>query len=168
VEVVSSQDAAKAGMTQLLQGERIGRQGVLRLGCCAVIFDAPRKKALLTRRADNGRWCLPGGHVESGETVIEACEREVLEETGLAIKVTRLIGVYSNADLLAIYPDGQKVQVVVLSFEAEVQGGTPRLSPETTDFGYFSPTEMDDLSMHGRHRERVEHALLERAAPIIS
>ncbi len=38
----------------------------------------------LTRRADNGQWCLPGGHVDPGETVAESCRREVEEETGCA------------------------------------------------------------------------------------
>lgn len=155
-------------MTQLIEGDRIGREGILHLGCCAVIFDGERKRAFLTRREDNGHWCLPGGHVEPGESVTEACQREVLEETGLEIRVRRLVGVYSNADLLVVYPGGQKFQIVVLSFEADVIGGSPRLSPETTGFGYFDLDQMAGLQMHGRHRERVEHALLNRASPIVA
>jgi len=155
-------------VTQLPEGDRIGREGTLRLGCCAVIFDSDRNRAFLTRREDNGRWCLPGGHVQPGESVTEACQREVLEETGLEVRTTRLVGVYSNVDLLAVYPDGTKVQVVVLSFEVEVIGGSPRLSPETTDFGYFDLDQMAHLAMHGRHRQRVEHALLNRTSPIVA
>lgn len=86
--------------TQVLYGERFGKQGELRVGCSATIFDEKREKVLLTRRADNGRWCLPGGRMESGESAAEACEREVLEETGLTVRVTRLVGVYSNPDQL--------------------------------------------------------------------
>jgi ADP-ribose pyrophosphatase YjhB (NUDIX family) len=44
------------------------------LGCSAAIFDE-RGRILLTRRADNGQWCLPGGRMESGESAAEACER---------------------------------------------------------------------------------------------
>ena len=145
--------------TQVLYGERLGKQGQLRLGCSAIIFDEKREKVLLTRRADNGRWCLPGGGMESGESAAEACEREVLEETGLTVRVKRLIGVYSNPDQLVIYPDGNKAYFVVLSFEAEVMDGKLSLSDETTGFGYFSLKEMEGMSMHGQHTQRVEDAL---------
>ena len=67
-------------MTKVLYGERISRQGKLRLGCSASIFDE-QGRVFLTRRADNGQWCLPGGGMEAGESVTEACEREVWEET---------------------------------------------------------------------------------------
>lgn len=145
--------------TQVLYGERLGKQGTLRLGCSAIIFDEKREKVLLTRRADNGRWCLPGGGMESGESVAEACEREILEETGLTVRVKRLIGVYSNPDQLVIYPDGKKAFFVVLSFEAEVMDGELSLSDETTELGYFSVPEMESMPMHGQHKQRVEDAL---------
>jgi len=154
-------------MTQILFGDRIGKSGELRLGACAVIFDEKREKILLTRRSDNGLWCLPGGKMESGETVEECCQREVFEETGLEIKTQRLIGVYSNRDQLVIYPDGNKVQIVVLSFEAVATGGKLGLSNETTDAAFFSPLEMESMPMHGHHMERVNDALLNLDPPII-
>lgn len=55
----------------VLIGERIGRLGKIRLGCSAAIFDESGTKVLLTQRADNGEWCLPGGLVEPGESVEE-------------------------------------------------------------------------------------------------
>ena len=75
-------------MSTLRFGNRIGKQGVLRPGASALIFDQAREKVLLTRREDNGRWCLPGGGMDSGESAAEACAREVLEETGLQVLVT--------------------------------------------------------------------------------
>ncbi|GAB4459123.1 MAG: NUDIX domain-containing protein [Anaerolineales bacterium] len=141
-------------MTQILYGNRIARQGKLRLGCSAAIFDA-QGRILLTRRADNGQWCLPGGGMEAGESAAEACEREVWEETGLSVRVKRLVGVYSHPDQLAVYPDGNKAHIVVLHFEAEVVGGELGLSEETTDFGYFTLEEVQTLDMLGRHKERI-------------
>jgi 8-oxo-dGTP pyrophosphatase MutT (NUDIX family) len=141
-------------MTQILYGERIAKQGKIRLGCSAAIFDEGGR-VLLTKRQDNGQWCLPGGGVEAGESVVEACEREVLEETGLSVRVKRLVGVYSHPDQLAVYPDGNKTHFIVLHFEAEILGGELGLSDETTDFGYFSMDEIEGLEMLGRHKERI-------------
>jgi len=141
-------------MTQILYGDRIGAQGKLRLGCSAAILDE-KGRILLTKRQDNGQWCLPGGGMDSGESAVEACEREVLEETGLSVKVKRLVGVYSHPDQLAVYSKTDKFQIVALHFEAVIIGGELGLSDETSDFGYFALKEVEGLEMLGRHKERI-------------
>ncbi|HNC10100.1 MAG TPA: NUDIX domain-containing protein [Anaerolineales bacterium] len=153
-------------MTQVIYGPRLGKEGNIRVGCSAVIFDETRQKVLLTQRADNGRWCLPGGQLEAGESVAEACEREVWEETGLTVRAKRLAGVYSNPDQLVIYPDGNKAFFVVLNFEVEIISGELGLSNETTAFGFYSLQEMESMPMHGEHKSRVEDAMLS-ANPVI-
>ncbi|MCL4529853.1 MAG: NUDIX domain-containing protein [Chloroflexi bacterium] len=153
-------------MTQVIYGNRITQGAELRIGSCAIIFDETRTKVFLTRRKDNGLWCLPGGKMESGETIEECCQREVLEETHLEIQPKRLTGVYSNRDQLVIYPDGNKVQIIVLSFETEIVGGKVGLSDEIIEFGYFSMDEIESMPMHGRHKERIEDALLNQTIPI--
>lgn len=154
-------------MTQVLYGERLGKEGQLRFGCSAVIFNADRSKALLTRRTDNGLWCIPGGAMEAGESAAEACIREVWEETGLHVAVKRLIGIYSNPHQLVVYPDGNKAHIVVMSFEVEVVGGELGLSNETTAAGFYTVQEMETMPMHGKHKERVEDALLNLAEALI-
>jgi ADP-ribose pyrophosphatase YjhB (NUDIX family) len=154
-------------VTRVIYGDRIGKAGELRLGSCAVIFDEDRRRVLLTRRMDNGLWCLPGGKMESGESIEECCRREVFEETGLEVRLRRLIAIYSNRDQLVIYPDDHKVQIVVLSFEAEITGGKLGLSNETTAAAYFTVSDMESMPMHGRHLERVKDALLDQSTPII-
>ena len=153
-------------MTEVLYGPRLGREGKIRLGTSAIIFDNKRK-FLLTQRSDNHRWCLPGGAVESGESVAEACEREVLEETGLNVRVKRLIGVYSHADQLVVYKDGNKAQIVAIHFEVEIIGGELGLSDEITDFGYFTVEEMENLPMMGLHKERVLDSLADLREAVI-
>ncbi len=153
-------------MTQILYGDRLGKQGQLRLGCTAIIF-GDDKRILLTRRTDNGQWCLPGGAMDSGESAAEACEREVWEETGLHVRAKRLVGVYSDPNQLIVYPDGNKVFVVALSFEAEIIGGELGLSNETTDAGFFTMTEMETMPMLGNHKSRVQDALLNQAEAFI-
>ncbi|HEY3476090.1 MAG TPA: NUDIX domain-containing protein [Anaerolineales bacterium] len=141
-------------MTQVLYGEGLGKQGEIRLGCSAAIFDEDGR-IFLTRRADNGQWCLPGGRMEAGESVAEACEREVWEETGLKVRARRLVGVYSHPDQLVVYPDGNKAHIVALHLEVEVIAGEPILSDETTEFGYFTLQEIERLEIFGRHKERI-------------
>jgi ADP-ribose pyrophosphatase YjhB (NUDIX family) len=147
-------------VAKIIEGERIGKQAELIIGCSAIIFDQKGEKILLTRRADNSRWCLPGGQMEAGESLVETCIREIREETGLHIKVGRLIGVYSTPHRIIEYADGNRCQLVSHSFEAEITSGELALSDETTEFGYFSPIEIADLDLMEHHRERIADALL--------
>jgi 8-oxo-dGTP diphosphatase len=64
---------------------------------CAV-FDAQGRVLLIRRKHPpfEGRYALPGGFVDVGETVEAACRRELKEETGLKVGALKLIGVYSE------------------------------------------------------------------------
>ena len=151
-------------MAKLIQGDRVGRNGVLRPGAAAIIFDDSRQRVLLTRRTDNGRWCLPGGGMDPGESAEEACIREVLEETGLRVQVTRLIGVYTSPHLVVEYPDGNLVQPVAFSFEAQVTDGELQLSDETTDYGYIPVDELHSVDVMENHLQRIQDALRNQVA----
>lgn len=146
-------------MAKVIQGDRIGKLAELRVGCSALIFDPARERVLLTRRSDNGRWCLPGGGMDPGESAVEACAREVLEETGLVVQVGKLVGVYSTPDLMIEYADGNKIQPVALSFEAEPIGGALGLSDETTEVGYFTLDEIKNMDVMEHHPQRIHDAL---------
>src|SRR5512146_617709 len=154
-------------MAQVLYGDRIGQEGELRVGRCAVIFDEEREKVLLTKRSDNGLWCLPGGSMEPGESIEECCRREVMEETGLDVELKRLIAVYSNRDQLVVYKDDTKVQFVIMSFEAQIAGGMLGLSNETTDAGFFSMAEIETMEIHDRHKDRILDALANHPTPLL-
>jgi ADP-ribose pyrophosphatase YjhB (NUDIX family) len=99
--------------------------------------------------------------------VAAACEREVFEETGLTVRVKRLVGVYSHPDQLVVYRDGNKAFMVAIHFEAEILSGEPGLSHETTDFGYFTLAEIEHLEMLGRHMERIVDSLAHQPEAII-
>jgi 8-oxo-dGTP pyrophosphatase MutT (NUDIX family) len=154
-------------MAKLIFGDRISAEAQLRTGCSATIFDEARRRILLTRRADNGRWCLPGGGCEPGESVEETCIRETWEETGLRVRVVKLIGVYSSPDMIVEYADGGRWQIVALSFEAEVIGGELGLSDETTAYGYYSRGEMANLDVMPHHLRRIDDALAAQALAFI-
>ena len=122
-------------MSELIQGDRVARGATLRPGASVLIFDQRREQVLLTRRTDNGLWCLPGGGMDPGESAEEACIREALEETGLQVRVTKLVGVYTSPNIVVQYADGNRIQPVAFSFEAEIVGGELGLSDETTAYG---------------------------------
>ena len=105
--------------------------------------------------------------MEPGESAAETCEREVLEETGLSVRVRRLVGIYSHSDQLIVYPDGGRFQIVALHFEAEITGGKLGLSNETSDFGYFTLQEIEGMEMFDRHKERIIDTLENRADAFI-
>jgi 8-oxo-dGTP pyrophosphatase MutT (NUDIX family) len=154
-------------MANYLYGERIGATAELKVGCSAIVWDEDRTKLLLTQRTDNGRWCLPGGALDSGESVEECCVREVLEETGLVVQIERLVGVYSTPHRITTYADGNRYQIIALSFEAKPVGSEITLSDETTDIGYFSLDEIQHLDVMEPHLERIEDARLQQSPTII-
>jgi len=154
-------------MATVVAGERVGTQGTLAVSCSAALFDATQHRVLLTRRADNGRWCLPGGRMDPGESVAEACAREVLEETGLRVTVGRLIGVYTSPHYILAYPDGNRWQVVGFHLEATPVGGELRLSDETTENGYFTPDEITAMDVMETDRERLADTFAAQLATFV-
>src|SRR5436190_8238823 len=152
---------------QILQGGRIGKTAELVIGCAAIIFDDAHEKILLTRRSDNGRWCLPGGRMEAGESASECCIRETREETQLDVEIVRLVGVYSSPDMVIQYKDGNRRQVVAMSFECRVIRGTSGLSDETTEVGWFTPKQIETMDLVELHRQRIPDALEGRTEAFI-
>jgi ADP-ribose pyrophosphatase YjhB (NUDIX family) len=144
--------------TRIIRGERITKHCELRIGCSAVIFAPDRAKILLTRRTDNHLWSLPGGAMDPGESAAETCVREVLEETGLQVTIVRLVGVYSSPDWLVEYQDGNRVQIVAMSFEAQPVEGQLTTNREVSEFGYFSKQEIEGLELMQNHHQRIEDA----------
>src|SRR3954462_5491142 len=153
---------------QILRGNRIGRGTSLMVGAAAVIFESvQREKILLTRRSDNGKWCLPGGRMESGESISETCVREVREETGLHVEVRKLVGVYTSPDWIVQYKDGNRHQLVAMCFICEIVGGELGLSNETTEFGWFTPQQIATMDLVEHHAQRIADALADRTEAFI-
>lgn len=127
-----------------------------RIGAFAVISDSAGQ-VLLSRRSDSGWWNLPGGGVEPHESATEGVVREVLEETGLDVTVSRLVGVYSKP---------QKHEIVLV-FACQVVGGSLEPSEEAEEHRWFSPDMLPQEHFLPKHRERLEDALRHEAAAVI-
>ena len=132
----------------------------------AVIFDA-RRRLLLQQRSDGGQWGLPGGSLEIGESVKEGVIREVREETGLAVAVRRLIGIYSEPRRQVVrYPDGNVWHYVNVCFECVVRGGVLTTCDETLALRWVMPTRLP-ATLLDNHRIRIRDARQRRTAAFI-
>lgn len=99
-----------------------------------------------------GLWSLPGGYVDRGEQVARAAEREVMEETGLEVRVEGVVGVYSQS--------GHPVILVV--YDSVIVGGVLQPGEEASDARFFPLEDLPELAferdatvLHDwkRHRE---------------
>src|SRR5580704_13610523 len=80
-------------------------------------------RVLLIRRADNGMWALPGGFHDLNETPATCAIRECLEETGLYIRITGLLGVFSSNRYPEInYPHKGGKYVHILFLAEKIDG----------------------------------------------
>jgi 8-oxo-dGTP diphosphatase len=121
-----------------------------KLGVMVAVLDGGR--VLLTRRHDFPVWCLPGGAIDPGESAAAAAVREVREETGLEVELTRLVGVYSRPRWS---PEGNHEVL----YAARVAGGMLlRATSETTDAAFVAPRELPQ-SLIWWHRQRIADAL---------
>ena len=101
-------------------------------------------EVLLQRRGDSNRWGFPGGAIEPGETPEMTAIRETKEETGLDVSVGRLIGVYTDPDM--IYPNGDRAQSIVIAYELHTVCGELTCDrDETLELKYFSKEEKPQL-----------------------
>ncbi len=133
---------------------------------CAFVLDE-EGRILFQRRSDNGRWCLPGGAIELGETAEQAAVREVREETGYDIEILRLIGVYSDPSHTTIsYPDGNTVSYVALSFEGRIIGGRPTISDETLEVAWAHPSDLPKSVLPG-HVVRIGDGIANVQLPFV-
>ena len=128
-----------------------------KVGASAVIFN-DAGQVLLTRRSDNGLWCVPGGHMDMDETIQRTAIREAKEETGLDVEIEQLSGMYNVQYPADYFPERKKRPVFVVTFRCKVIGGELTLNDEVTEFGWFDPQDLpDDLLLY--QDQRVNDAL---------
>jgi ADP-ribose pyrophosphatase YjhB (NUDIX family) len=134
---------------------KIGQDLLWMPGVTAVVLNASGE-LLLVKRTDNGRWTLPGGWLEPGEEPADGVTREVLEETGVHVRVERLLSVLVLRP--HTYPNGDNVQSLDLAFRCAAVGGNARANDdESTDVRWFSLEALPNLPQ--RQANTVDRAL---------
>lgn len=132
---------------------------VPRLTVDALIRDR-KGRLLLIRRGHppfQGRWALPGGFCDWGETTEQCGAREAKEETGLTVKVGELLGVYSKPGR---DPRGQTVTVL---YACRPIRGTAVGGDDAAEARWFTPAELRTLPFAFDHRAIVMEHLRRRA-----
>jgi 8-oxo-dGTP diphosphatase len=112
----------------------------------AFVFIRKGETILLVKQSYGEQyWSLPGGVMEDGESIDQAAIREVKEETGLDIRLGKLIGVYSKPGEGAL----------ALTFEGFIEGSELEADNEAIDVRYFPLTHLPD-NIRAHLRQRVE------------
>lgn len=136
---------------------KIGHELLPVIGVTAIVINGAGE-ILLQRRSDNGTWALPGGLIEPGEHPGDAVIREVWEETGVTVRPERIIGIYSGADYMIRYPNGDESVVLSVSFVCRPVEGEPHVhDDESLEVRYFAPDALPPLLE--RHQYRIQRAL---------
>jgi len=108
----------------------------------AVVTDASGRLLLVRRGREpgRGRWSVPGGRVEAGESFAAAAAREVREETGLEVEI--------GVELLAArIPAGDGDEFDVHDFAATVTGGTLMVGDDADEVRWCRPEELPGLPL---------------------
>ncbi len=107
-----------------------------------IVFDAARRLLVIHRGTPPalGRWSVPGGRCRPGEASADACVREVREETGVTVSVTRLVGRVERAR-----PAGGSY--VIDDFLCTAVGGVVRAGDDAADARWVTRVELAALQL---------------------
>jgi 8-oxo-dGTP diphosphatase len=123
------------------------------VGVGAVIIH--RGQAVLIRRGKEplrGRWVVPGGTVELGESLAEAVVREVREETGLTVVPRELLAVFEHVD----EEEGRvRYHYVIVDFLCDYVSGTAEAASDAEALALVAPSELPDYDLPEKALEVV-------------
>jgi 8-oxo-dGTP pyrophosphatase MutT (NUDIX family) len=98
--------------------------------------------------------------MEFGESIKQTAVRETLEETGIQIEVTGLVGIYTNPGRRIEYTsDGEVRQEFSIVFHGRPVGGSPATSSESSQVEWIEPHRLDQLPMNAEIHKRIDQAL---------
>lgn len=134
--------------------KKVGHEPII-LNFAGGILANDKNEILLQKRSDFNAWGLPGGALEFGESALETCVREFLEETGLKVKVKSLLGVSTN--FIQHYPNQDVAQALTIEFIVElIEKTSKEINAETLDLKYFSKDKLPKI-FNKQHQLFIDH-----------
>lgn len=113
------------------------------------------KKILLLKRRDNGKWTMPGGTLEFGENLASCAIREVMEESGLKVEITDIIGTYTDPNILVAYSDGEVRQEFTVVYAGKFTDTNISLDEESTDYRWVDFDSVNAIELADSQRKRI-------------
>lgn len=133
-----------------------------------VAVRGPRGRLLLVRRCDSGAWELPGGRVDVGESAVEAAVRETAEEAGVAVRVTDLVGLFTDPGHVVSDPEGKVRQQFVVLLRGVAERGVPHGDlHETSAAGWVDVRDLPGLPIEPPVRAWIAHSLAPDGRPYL-
>ena len=130
----------------------------IRPAAAAALFDSGGN-ILLLRRKDNDKWTMPGGTLDFGESLTDCATREVREETGLKIRITGLIGTYTDPHILIGYSDGEVRQEFTFVYAAEIESGELKIDNESKEAVWMPLSSAVELPLAESQRRRLKDVM---------
>jgi len=133
----------------------IGHKRIILNGCIAFIKNPKGRILMQQRKFPYGKWGLPGGLMELGESTEETVKREVFEETGLTLGKLSLFGVYSGKNYLCIAQNGDEFYVVTTVYVTnEYIGEVSVNNDESLKFEWIDIHDLPE-NIAGTHKEII-------------
>ena len=123
----------------------IGHKRIILNGSAVIVRNKDGLILMQQRKYPYGRWALPGGLMELGESTIDTARREVFEETGLTVGALKLLGVYSGQNYLCSAANGDEWYVVTAAYVTEEYDGTLSVHDgESLAFDWIDPKNLPE------------------------
>src|SRR6201997_466053 len=130
----------------------------IRPATAVALFNSAGELLLLHRR-DNDKWTMPGGTLDFGESLTQCAIREVREETGLNIRITGLIGTYTDPHILIAYSDGEVRQEFTLVYAAEIESGQLKIDDESKEYRWMPLAAAVELPLAESQKRRLKDVM---------
>ena len=109
----------------------------------------------MVQRADSGKWTMPGGTLDYGESLHECALREIQEECGCPVTLNDIIGTYTDPNIRVAYSDGEVRQEFTIVYAGQISSELIVLDDESTDYKWVPISDLTKLPLAESQQKRL-------------